>query len=114
MKKNIDVPSKFHIKKGDTVKVTSGNSKGTTGKVLKVDRKNYRAYVEGANQVTKHKKPTPGNPSGEIVKQEAGIHISNLALINPATGEPTRVGRKLNEDGKLVRFAKKTGEVIDE
>ena len=102
---------KFHIKKGDTVKVMAGNSKGKSGKVLEVFPAKYRAIVEGLNMVTKHTKPSAENPEGGIQKMEASIHISNLMLVNPSNGETTRVGRKL-EDGKLKRYSKKTGEVI--
>ena len=103
---------KFHIKKGDTVKVLAGNSKGKTGAVLEVFPSKYRAIVEGLNMVTKHTKPSAENPEGGIKKVEASIHMSNLMLVNPANGESTRVGRKANADGKLERYAKKTGEVI--
>ncbi|MCW8310279.1 50S ribosomal protein L24 [Sphingobacterium thalpophilum] len=100
------------IKKGDLVKVIAGNSKGVQGKVLTVLVDKNRAIVEGANIVKKHTKPSAANPNGGIIEKEAGIHISNLALIDPKTGETTRVGRKLNADGKLVRYAKKSGEEI--
>jgi len=103
---------KFHIKKGDTVKVLSGNDKGTTGEVLKVDRKKYRATVEGVNMITKHKKPTSEDTEGGRVEQEGTIHISNLMLVDPKTEEATKIGRKV-ENGKLVRYSKKTGEIID-
>nr|WP_223584600.1 50S ribosomal protein L24 [Sphingobacterium sp. GVS05A] len=100
------------IKKGDLVKVIAGNSKGVQGKVLTVLVDKNRAIVEGANIVKKHTKPSAANPNGGIIEKEAGIHISNLAVIDPKTGETTRVGRKLNTDGKLVRYAKKSGEEI--
>lgn len=103
---------KIHIKKGDTVKVLSGNSRGRTGKVLEVIPAKYRAVVEGVNIVTKHVKPSAANPNGSIEKTEAPVHISNLMLIDPATGEATRTGRKLDDNGKLQRFSKKTGEII--
>jgi large subunit ribosomal protein L24 len=103
---------KLHIRKGDTVKVIAGNDKGKTGKVLEVLREKLRAVVEGINIVTKHEKPSAGKPEGGIKKTEASIHISNLMLIDPASGQPTRVGRKLNEKGKLQRYSKKTGELI--
>lgn len=103
---------KFHIKKGDTVKVLSGNSKGKTGAVLEVFPSKYRAIVEGLNMVTKHTKPSAESPEGGIKKVEASIHMSNLMLVDGATGEATRIGRKLDENGKLQRFSKKTGEVI--
>jgi len=103
---------KIKIKKGDLVKVIAGNSKGVQGKVVQVLVDANRAIVEGANIVKKHTKPSAANPNGGIIEKEAGIHISNLALIDPKTGTPTRVGRKVNEDGKIVRVAKKSGEEI--
>ena len=104
---------KLHIKKGDTVRVISGNSKSDKPrKVLEVIVDKDRVVVEGVNMITKHVKPSATNPEGGIEKKEAPIHISNLMLIDPATGEPTRVGRKLNENGKLQRYSKKTGEFI--
>jgi large subunit ribosomal protein L24 len=104
--------SKLHIKKGDLVYVISGESKGQQGKVLSVMIKDERALVEGVNMVSKHTKPNSKYPQGGIIKKEAPIHISNLMLIDPATGKPSRIGRKLNEKGKLVRFSKKSGEEI--
>ena len=104
--------SKLHIKKGDTVYVNAGEDKGRTGKVLKVFVDKCRAIVEGLNMVSKSQKPSAKNPQGGIVKQEAPIHISNLNVVDPKTGKPTRIGRKLNADGKLVRYAKKSGEEI--
>lgn len=102
--------SKLHIKKGDTVYVNTGASKGKTGRVLEVLVKEQRAIVEGVNLVSKSTKPNAKNPQGGIIKKEAPIHISNL---NPIEGgKPVRVGRKLNADGKLVRVSKKTGEEI--
>ena len=86
--------------------------KGRTGKVLKVFVDKRRAIVEGLNMVSKSQKPSAKNPQGGIVKQEAPIHISNLNVVDPKTGKPTRIGRKLNADGKLVRYAKKSGEEI--
>jgi len=103
---------KLHIKKGDTVKVIAGNEKGSTGKVLMVDPKKQRALVEGVNMVSKHTKPSAGSPQGGIVKKEASVHVSNLMVMD-AKGNPSRVGRKLDSDNKLVRYSKKTGEVID-
>ena len=102
---------KLHIKKGDTVYVNAGNDKGKTGKVLEVIPSKDRAIVEGVNMVSKHSKPSPKNPQGGIVKQEAGIHISNLQLVDPKSGKATRVAMKI-EDGKKVRIAKKSGEEI--
>ncbi len=103
---------KIHIRKKDTVKIIAGNSKGKTGKVLEVLSTKYRAIVEGANIVSKHIKPSADSPQGGIQKSEASIHISNLMVVDSATGNPTRVGRKLNEKGKLQRYSKKTGEFI--
>ena len=102
---------KLHIKKGDTVYVNAGNDKGKTGKVLSVIPDKDRAIVEGINMVSKHTKPNPKQPQGGIVKQEAGIHISNLQLIDPQSGKATRVGYKV-VDGKKIRYAKKSGEEI--
>lgn len=104
--------SKLHIKKGDLVYVISGESKGQQGKVLSVLVSKERALVEGVNMVSKHTKPNSKYPQGGIIKKEAPIHISNLMLIDPATGKPSRIGRKLNDKGKLVRFSKKSGEEI--
>ena len=104
--------AKLHIKKGDTVIVNAGESKGQSGKVLKVFVKEQRALVEGVNKVKKSQKPSAKNPQGGIVKQEAPIHISNLNVVDPKSGKATRIGRKLNADGKLVRYAKKSGEEI--
>ena len=102
---------KIHIKKGDTVYVNAGNDKGKTGKVLSVNPSKDRAIVEGINMVSKHTKPNAQNPQGGIIKQEAGIHVSNLQLIDPESGKPTRVGHKV-VDGKKIRYAKKSGEEI--
>jgi large subunit ribosomal protein L24 len=103
---------KLHIKKGDNVIVISGESKGQKGRVLEVIRDKSRAIVEGVNMVSKHSKPNAQNPQGGIIKKEATIHISNLMLVDPASGEATRVGRKLNSKNKLVRYSKKSGEEI--
>ena len=102
---------KFHIKKGDTVFVNAGNDKGKTGKVLEVLRDKDRVIVEGINMVSKHTKPNAKAPQGGIIKQEAGIHVSNVQLIDPSSNKPTRVGYKF-VDGKKVRYAKKSGEEI--
>ncbi|MGD9929435.1 MAG: 50S ribosomal protein L24 [Mangrovibacterium sp.] len=103
---------KLHIKKGDTVVVLAGNDNGRQGKVLEVIRDKDRAIVEGVNMVKKHTKPNAENPQGGIVEKEAPIHISNLMLVDPKTGKPTRIGRKLGDNGKLVRYSKKSGEEI--
>ena len=102
---------KFNIKKGDTVYVNAGNEKGKTGKVLSVIPAKDRVIVEGINLVSKHTKPNAKQPQGGIIKQEAGIHVSNLQLIDPQSGKPTRVGHKV-VDGKKIRYAKKSGEEI--
>lgn len=103
---------KLHIKKGDTVMVIAGNYEGQKGRVLEIIRKTDRAIVEGVNMIKKHTKPNTEHPQGGIVEKEAPIHISNLMLVDPKTGKPTRIGRKLNENGKLVRYSKKSGEEI--
>ena len=90
----------------------AGNSKGKEGKVLEVVRENDRAVVEGVNMVSKHTKPNAKSPQGGIIKQEATIHVSNLMLKDPKTGKPTRIGRRLDKNGKLVRYSKKSGEEI--
>ena len=101
---------KFKIKKGDTVKVIAGASKGKEGKVLEVLRKTNRVLVEGVNVISKHAKPDNANPQGGIVKKEAPIHISNVMLVDNK-GNATRVGRRVEGD-EMVRFSKKSGEVI--
>lgn len=104
--------AKLKIRKGDLVKVIAGDSKGSQGKIVEVILAKNRAIVEGANLVSKHTKPNAASPNGGIIKMAAAIHISNLALVDPKTGEATRVGRKKNAAGKLVRIAKKSGEEI--
>jgi len=111
-KKQHTQPTKLKIKKGDLVKVIAGDSKGSQGKILEVLVDKGRAIVEGANMVSKHTKPNAAKPNGGIVKQEAAIAISNLMLVDAKTGKPTRIGRKKNDAGKLVRFAKISGEEI--
>lgn len=103
---------KLHIKKGDLVFVNAGVDKGKRGKVLEVFPDKQRAIVEGINMVSKHTKPNAANPQGGIIKKEAAIHISNLNVIDPSTNKPTRIGRKLNDKGQLVRYAKESGEII--
>ncbi len=103
---------KLHIKKGDRVMVIAGNYKGQTGEVLEVFPKKNRAIVDNLNLVKKHQKPTQNNPEGGIIEMPSPIHISNLMLVDPKTGEPTRIGRK-EVDGKLVRYSKKSGEIIN-
>jgi len=106
--------AKLHIKKGDTVQVMAGESKGAQGVVKKVYPEKNRAIVEGSDikMRSKHTKPNAANPDGGIVKEEAPIHLSNLMVIDPKSGKPTRIGRKLDEKGDKIRYAKKSGEVI--
>lgn len=111
MERKFNKQQKLHIKTGDMVLVIAGDEKGKKGKVIKMIPEKQRALVEGLNMVKKHIKPSAQNPQGGIVEKEAGIHISNLMLID-AKGEATRIGRKLNEKGKLQRFSKKTKEFI--
>jgi large subunit ribosomal protein L24 len=92
------------------VKVISGEHRGQDGKIISIDRKNNRATVEGVNVIKRHTKPDAANPQGGIVEKEASLHISNLMFVH--NGEPTRVGRKRDKDGKLIRIAKKSGEEI--
>ncbi len=103
--------AKLKIKSGDTVVVTAGDNKGSEGKVMKVIFEKNKAIVEGVNMVSKHEKPSANNPQGGIVKKEAAIHISNLSLVDPKTGTATRVGYRV-EDGKKVRFTKKSNQVL--
>ena len=103
--------TKLKIKTGDTVTVIAGEHKGSEGKVLRVMADTNKAIVEGVNLVKKHQKPSANNPQGGIVEKEAAIHVSNLSLIDPKSGEPTRVGYRM-DDGKKVRFSKKSNEVI--
>jgi large subunit ribosomal protein L24 len=112
MERKYNQQPKLHIRKGDTVKVIAGNDRGKTGKVLEVLVGERKAFVEGMKLVTKHQKPAAGRPEGGIKKMEAPIHISNLMLVDPATGEATRTGRKQNEKGQLQRYSKKTGQLI--
>ncbi|MBQ2838552.1 MAG: 50S ribosomal protein L24 [Muribaculaceae bacterium] len=104
--------SKLHIKKGDTVYVLSGEDKGKQGRVLSVQVTKQRAIVEGVNVVTKSTKPSAKYPQGGLIKMEAPIHISNLSLLDPKSGKPTRVGFRKDEKGVTVRYSKKSGEEI--
>ena len=104
---------KLKIKKGDLVRVIAGEDKGKEGRVLKVFPKEQRVLVEGVRIVKKHVRPSEEYPQGGIIEKEMPIHISNVMLIDPETGEPTRVGRKRNEEGKLVRYAKRSGKILD-
>ena len=103
---------KFHIKRGDTVYINCGEYRGQQGRVLEVNRDTNKAIVEGINMVSKHTKPNAQYPQGGIIKKEAPVHISNLMLVDGSSGEPTRIGRRLNDNGKLVRYSKKSGEEI--
>jgi len=104
---------KSHLKKGDIVSVLAGKEKGKTGKVLRVICKKNRAIVEKVNMVKKHLKPGDQTGQGEILEKEASIHISNLMVICSKCTDPTRVGKKILEDGKKVRYCKKCGEFLD-
>ena len=104
--------SKLHIKKGDTVYVNAGNDRGKTGRVLSVLVSKNKAIVEGINVVSKSAKPSAKHPQGGIIKMEAPVHVSNLNLLDPKSGKPTRIGRKKDEAGKTVRYSKKSGEEI--
>ena len=104
--------SKLKIKKGDTVQVLAGEDRGKQGRVLSVNAEKQRAIVEGVNMVTKHTKPNAKHPQGGRVNMEAPIHISNIALLDPKSGKPTRVSVRVKEDGKKVRVATKSGEEI--
>jgi large subunit ribosomal protein L24 len=103
----------MHVKKGDTVIVIAGKDKGKKGRVLAAYPKKDRVLVEGINLVKKHTRPSQANPQGGIVTQEAPIHVSNVSLIDPKSGKPTRIGYKVLDNGQKVRVAKKSGEVID-
>ncbi|HKK37802.1 MAG TPA: 50S ribosomal protein L24 [Cryomorphaceae bacterium] len=103
---------KIYIKKGDTVQVTTGESKGSTGRVVSVERDRYRAIVEGVNMVSRHTKPSAADPQGGITKKEAPIHISNLLVVDPTTKKGERVGYKKDADGNSVRYFKKSGEQL--
>ena len=104
--------SKLHIKKGDTVMVNSGESRGRQGRVLRVIPDKERAIVEGWTMRKKHTKPNAKFPQGGIIDQEAPIHISNLNVVDPKSGKGVRIGRRLNDAGKSVRYSKKSGEEI--
>jgi len=103
---------KLKIKKGDEVVVVSGRDAGLKGNVLKVMPKERRALVEGVNRVKRHTRASSTSPGG-IIEKELPIHVSNLSLVDPKTGKPTRVGYRVLEDGRKVRFAKRSGEIID-
>jgi large subunit ribosomal protein L24 len=104
--------TKLHIKKGDTVIVNAGDYKGQQGRVLEVIRDKNKVIIEGINLVSKHTRPNAKSPQGGIIKKEAPVHISNLMVLDPKSGKGTRIGRRLNENNKLVRYAKISGEEI--
>jgi large subunit ribosomal protein L24 len=105
--------NKLHVKTGDTVVVISGKDKGKKGRILAAFPKDNRVVVEGVNMVKRHTKPNAANPQGGIVTKEAAIHVSNVMIADPKTGEASRIGYKVLADGTKVRYAKKSGEVID-
>ncbi|MBT4879723.1 MAG: 50S ribosomal protein L24 [Alphaproteobacteria bacterium] len=102
----------MHVRKGDEVVVLSGKSRGKTGEILRVLREKNRIVVQGVNMVKRHMRPSMGNPGG-IIEKEATIHVSNVAHVDPTSKKPTRIGSKVLEDGRKVRYAKRSGEVID-
>ncbi|MGS4345403.1 50S ribosomal protein L24 [Myroides sp. DW712] len=103
---------KLKIKTGDTVRVIAGDHKGSEGKIVRILREKNKAIVEGVNIISKHVKPSATNPQGGIVKKEAPIHISNLAIVDPKTNETTKVAIQRNENGKNVRVSKKSNQVL--
>jgi large subunit ribosomal protein L24 len=107
------MPVKLRLKTGDEVVVTAGRDKGKKGRILRMIPKENRAVVEGVNVVRRHQRPSPRDPNGGIIEKEATIHVSNLAMADPQDGRPTRVGFRFLEDGRKVRVAKRSGEVID-
>ncbi|MCC5908468.1 MAG: 50S ribosomal protein L24 [Balneolaceae bacterium] len=116
MPRKYNKQKKLHVKKGDEVLVVAGNDKSLRGRVLMVNPKSERVLVEGINMRTHHEKPSQENPQGGRLKREASIHISNVMVIDPTTDEPSRIGRKRIEEeggGRWVRYAKKSGEIID-
>lgn len=103
----------FRLKKGDLVQIIAGDNKGQTGKILKVDPEKLRVFVEGKNLVKRHTKPNRTNQQGGILEKEAAIHISNVMLVCPKTGKPTRIGSRILDDGKKVRVSKQSKEMVD-
>lgn len=112
MGKKENMNKKIFIRKGDSVMVIAGENKGATGEVTKVDREKQRVYIRDVNLISKHMKPNSENPNGGIIKTEGSIHISNIMLVDPKSGKPTRIGFRKDDSGKTVRVAKKSGEVI--
>lgn len=105
--------NKLHVKKDDTVIVITGKDKGKKGRIISAYPRENRVLVEGVNLVKKHQKPNQQNPQGGIIEREAAIHVSNVMLLDPKSGQPTRIGYKVLENGEKVRVAKKSGEAID-
>ena len=103
----------LRLKKNDTVRIMTGEFKGQTGKIIRVDPQKNVAYVEAKNLVKRHTKPSPKNQQGGIVEKEAPIHLSNLMLLCPKTNKPTRIGVRILENGKRVRYSKKAKELVD-
>jgi large subunit ribosomal protein L24 len=112
MQRKFNKQAKLHVKKGDMVLVITGDDKGKKGRVIEVFNTEKRALVEGINIVSRHTKPNAQNQQGGIIKKEAPINISNLKVLDKS-GNPTRVGRKVTPEGKIVRVSKKSGEVIE-
>ncbi len=106
--------TKLRLRKGDQVKVTSGKHRGSEGEILRVDHEKNRVLIKNVNVIKKAQKPTQQNPRGGFKEQEAPIHASNVRLLDPQTGKPTRIGSKVLEDGRKVRVSVKTGAVLDE
>ncbi len=105
--------NKLHVKKDDVVLVISGKDKGKKGRVIAAYPRQNRVLIEGVNMMKKHQKPNQLNPQGGIIEQEASIHVSNVMHIDPKSGKVTRIGYKVLENGKKVRIAKRSGEIID-
>ncbi|MFS1514666.1 50S ribosomal protein L24 [Chengkuizengella sp. SCS-71B] len=105
--------NKLHVKKEDTVIVISGKDKGKKGRIIQALPRQNKVLVEGVNLIKKHARPSQDNPQGGIITQEAPIHVSNVMLADPKSGKPTRIGYKVLDNGKKVRVAKKSGQVID-
>ncbi|MFC4765938.1 50S ribosomal protein L24 [Effusibacillus consociatus] len=103
----------MHVRKGDQVMVIAGKDKGKKGKILEAYPSEGRVLVEGVNIIKRHTRPDQANPQGGIVEREAPIHASNVMILDPKSGEPTRIGKKILTDGKKVRYAKKSGEVLE-
>jgi large subunit ribosomal protein L24 len=112
MKSKAKTTVKLHVRKGDTVMVIAGDDKGKSGKILSVSREKQRAVVEGLNMIKKSIKPSAESPQGGFTQKEASIHVSNLMVVDPSNGKPSRVAKKLDDNGKKQRFSKKTGTLI--